>query len=65
VTPDNLAYVIYTSGSTGQPKRVAIAHSGAVNTLQDINQRFEVGAVDRALIGSLTLAVSELTLLNP
>ncbi len=44
MTPDNLAYVIYTSGSTGQPKGVAIAHSGAVNTLQDINQRFEVGA---------------------
>ena len=50
MTPDNLAYVIYTSGSTGQPKGVAIAHSGAVNTLQDINHRFEVGAVDRGPI---------------
>ena len=50
MTPDNLAYVIYTSGSTGQPKGVAIAHSGAVNTLQDINQRFEVGAGELAPI---------------
>jgi non-ribosomal peptide synthetase component F len=49
VTPDNLAYVIYTSGSTGQSNGVA-AHSGAVNRLQDINHRFEVGAVDRAPI---------------
>ena len=50
MTRDNLAYVIYTSGSTGQPKGVAIAHSGAVNTLQDINQRFEVGAGELAPI---------------
>jgi non-ribosomal peptide synthetase component F len=50
VTPDNLACVIYTSGSTGQPKGVGIAHSGAVNTLQDINHRFEVAASDRASI---------------
>jgi non-ribosomal peptide synthetase component F len=50
VTPNNLAYVIYISGSTGQAKGVAIDHSGAVNTLIDINHRFEVGAVDRAPI---------------
>ena len=66
MTPDNLAYVIYTSGSTGQPKVVAIAHSGAVNTLQHINQGFEVGAGERRPDPrSLTLALSELTLLNP
>ncbi|MEG3990487.1 amino acid adenylation domain-containing protein [Microcoleus sp. S28C3] len=59
VTPDNLAYVIYTSGSTGQPKGVAIAHSGAVNTLIDINQRFEVGAGDRVLaLSSLSFDLS-------
>ena len=49
MTPDNLAYVIYTSGSTGQPKGVA-EHSGTVNTLIDINQRFEVGAGEIAPI---------------
>ncbi|MDF0552096.1 non-ribosomal peptide synthetase [Kamptonema sp. UHCC 0994] len=59
VTPDNLAYVIYTSGSTGQPKGVAIAHSGAVNTLLDINDRFEVGAGDRVLaLSSLSFDLS-------
>ncbi|MEG4941561.1 amino acid adenylation domain-containing protein [Microcoleus sp. F4-D5] len=59
VTPDNLAYVIYTSGSTGQPKGVAIEHRGAVNTLLDINQRFEVKAVDRVLaVSSLSFDLS-------
>ncbi|MCL1463268.1 non-ribosomal peptide synthetase [Argonema galeatum] len=59
VTSDNLAYVIYTSGSTGQPKGVAIAHSGAVNTLLDINQRFEVGSGDRVLaVSSLSFDLS-------
>ena len=59
VTPDNLAYVIYTSGSTGQPKGVAIAHRGAVNTLLDINDRFEVGAGDRVLaLSSLSFDLS-------
>ena len=45
--PEDLAYIIYTSGSTGQPKGVAIDHRGAVNTILDINDRFEVGAQDR------------------
>ncbi|MCC3606139.1 MAG: amino acid adenylation domain-containing protein [Microcoleus sp. PH2017_29_MFU_D_A] len=59
VTSDNLAYVIYTSGSTGQPKGVAIEHGGAVNTLLDINQRFEVGAGDRVLaLSSLSFDLS-------
>ncbi|MEG4231276.1 amino acid adenylation domain-containing protein [Microcoleus sp. Pol11C3] len=59
VTPDNLAYVIYTSGSTGQPKGVAIEHGGAVNTLLDINNRFEVGSSDRVLaLSSLSFDLS-------
>lgn len=48
-TSEDLAYVIYTSGSTGLPKGVMIDHRGAVNTVQDINQRFNVSAQDRVL----------------
>jgi amino acid adenylation domain-containing protein len=47
--PDDLAYVIYTSGSTGFPKGVMISHRGAVNTILDINQRFELGPGDKTL----------------
>jgi amino acid adenylation domain-containing protein/FkbM family methyltransferase len=46
---EDLAYVIYTSGSTGLPKGVMIDHRGAVNTVLDINQRFNVGPQDRVL----------------
>ncbi len=45
--PTDLAYVIYTSGSTGLPKGVMIDHRGAVNTVLDMNQRFDVKPEDR------------------
>lgn len=48
-TVDDLAYIIFTSGSTGEPKGVMITHRMASNTVQDINQRFGVGAADRAI----------------
>lgn len=51
---EDLAYVIYTSGSTGQPKGVMIPHKGAVNTILDINERYQITSEDRAI------AVSEL-----
>lgn len=38
--PDQTAYVIFTSGSTGQPKGVMLSHKAAMNTIQDIWQRF-------------------------
>ncbi|WP_201769698.1 non-ribosomal peptide synthetase [Amycolatopsis orientalis] len=44
-----LAYVIYTSGSTGEPKGVEISHPAAVNTIDDLNARFGIGAGDRTL----------------
>ena len=48
-TPDDLAYIIYTSGSTGLPKGVMIDHRGAVNTIIDINRRFDLNSTDRVL----------------
>ncbi|MEU4776727.1 amino acid adenylation domain-containing protein [Micromonospora sp. NPDC023633] len=48
-SPDELAYIIYTSGSTGAPKGVMITHRGAVNTILDINSRFEVRPGDRVI----------------
>ncbi|PZG19888.1 non-ribosomal peptide synthetase [Micromonospora craterilacus] len=47
--PEELAYVIHTSGSTGTPKGVMINHRGALNTVLDINGRFDVGPDDRVL----------------
>lgn len=46
---DELAYVIYTSGTTGEPKGVMIPHLGAVNTIDDLNHRFELRPTDRVL----------------
>ncbi|BAU16014.1 amino acid adenylation domain-containing protein (plasmid) [Leptolyngbya sp. NIES-3755] len=57
--PTDLAYVIYTSGSTGLPKGVMIDHQGAVNTILDINQRFQVGTHDRVFaLSSLSFDLS-------
>lgn len=47
--PDDLAYVIFTSGSTGIPKGVMINHSSVVNTIIDINSKFNVTEKDRVL----------------
>uniref|UniRef100_UPI0030EE9682 amino acid adenylation domain-containing protein n=1 Tax=Ascidiimonas meishanensis TaxID=3128903 RepID=UPI0030EE9682 len=44
---DKLAYTIFTSGSTGLPKGVMIDHTGAVNTIQDINEKFAVNSTDK------------------
>ncbi|SCK05068.1 dihydroaeruginoic acid synthetase [Streptomyces sp. WMMB 714] len=49
VDPDQAAYVIFTSGSTGMPKGVEVTHRAAANTVEDVNQRFGVGAQDRVL----------------
>jgi amino acid adenylation domain-containing protein len=57
--PDDLAYVIYTSGSTGKPKGVMISHRAAINTILDINRRFDVQFTDRVLaLSSLSFDLS-------
>lgn len=51
--PEDLAYVIYTSGSTGMPKGVMIDHRGALNTVCDINSRYNIKPEDKVLALSL------------
>jgi len=46
---NDLAYVIFTSGSTGTPKGVMIEHKQVVNTILDINEKFQVNNLDRIL----------------
>lgn len=45
----DLAYLIFTSGSTGTPKGVMISHSGAQNTIQAINKKFNINNHDSVL----------------
>ncbi|CRZ13592.1 non-ribosomal peptide synthetase [Mycolicibacterium neworleansense] len=49
VTPEDLAYVLFTSGSTGEPKGVEITHDAAMNTIEFINDHFDIGPADRCL----------------
>jgi amino acid adenylation domain-containing protein len=49
IAPTALAYVIFTSGSTGDPKGVMVPHRAAMNTIEDIIHRFEIGPEDRVL----------------
>ncbi|MEE4022151.1 amino acid adenylation domain-containing protein [Gordonia sp. PKS22-38] len=53
--PESIAYILFTSGSTGTPKGVEVPHRAAMNTIDDINDRFDVGDGDR----SLTVAALE------
>ncbi|SFU37054.1 non-ribosomal peptide synthetase [Xenorhabdus koppenhoeferi] len=46
---DDLAYVIFTSGSTGEPKGVMASHRNSVNTVLDINHKFQVTEQDSVL----------------
>jgi amino acid adenylation domain-containing protein len=56
---EDLAYVIFTSGSTGEPKGVMIDHRGAVNTIEDLNERYGIGRGDRVLgLSSLSFDLS-------
>ncbi|WP_280354977.1 non-ribosomal peptide synthetase [Nocardia otitidiscaviarum] len=47
--PEAIAYVLFTSGSTGKPKGVEVPHRAAMNTIDDLDDRFDLGPADRAL----------------
>ncbi|MBF6179387.1 non-ribosomal peptide synthetase [Nocardia otitidiscaviarum] len=47
--PEAIAYVLFTSGSTGKPKGVEVPHRAAMNTIDDLDDRFDIGPADRAL----------------
>lgn len=49
VGEESIAYVLFTSGSTGEPKGVEVPHRAAMNTIDDLNERFGIGAGDRCL----------------
>lgn len=46
IDADREAYVIFTSGSTGRPKGVRMSHAGAMNTINDLITRWNLGAED-------------------
>jgi amino acid adenylation domain-containing protein len=59
LSTDQLAYLIYTSGSTGLPKGVCCHHKGAMNTIYDLNDHFEVTSADKILgLSSLSFDLS-------
>lgn len=49
VDPNSLAYVLFTSGSTGEPKGVELTHDAVMNTIEFVNDRFELNEGDRSL----------------
>lgn len=52
ISSEETAYVIMTSGSTGTPKGVEISHYNAVNTILDINSKFNITSTDSLIMVS-------------
>lgn len=52
ISSEETAYVIMTSGSTGTPKGVEISHYNALNTILDINKKFNITSTDSLIMVS-------------
>ncbi|MFE7421778.1 amino acid adenylation domain-containing protein [Rhodococcus sp. NPDC057529] len=64
--PEEPAYVLFTSGSTGTPKGVEVPHRAAMNTIADLNARFDIGAKDRSLaVSALEFDLSVYDIFGP
>ncbi|MGO1056202.1 non-ribosomal peptide synthetase [Crossiella sp. CA198] len=60
------AYVLFTSGSTGEPKGVEVPHRAAMNTIDDLNARYEIGPADRTLgVSALDFDLSVFDIFGP
>ena len=56
---DDVCYTIFTSGSTGTPKGVVITNEQMLNTIMDINKKFNIEEKDMVLgISSLSFDLS-------
>jgi yersiniabactin nonribosomal peptide synthetase len=66
VDPEQPAYVLFTSGSTGRPKGVEVPHRAAMNTIDDLIERFALGTADRTLgVSALDFDLSVFDLFAP
>ncbi|MER5770361.1 amino acid adenylation domain-containing protein [Streptomyces sp. NPDC001985] len=64
--PEHPAYLLFTSGSTGEPKGVDVPHRAAVNTLDDLVERYALGPDDRTLaLSALDFDLSVFDLFAP
>ena len=52
VSPFDSAYIIMTSGTTGVPKGVEIMHTSAINTINDLNEKYSINSNDTLLMVS-------------
>lgn len=48
-TPEEELAIIFTSGTTGMPKGIRLKQMGVLNSVKFTNERYRVGAKDRAL----------------